>query len=73
VLGHFLDQDEFVWVGGFVLGAEGSEEKIEFALVLPIEDFEFAGEAVAQIFCEEVCLPVSPRGPVLCCALACIT
>ncbi len=49
VLGHFLDEQEFVGVGGLMLSMERGEEAVEIFLPFPSENSEGASEAVAEI------------------------
>jgi hypothetical protein len=45
-LGHLLDQERFVLVGGFEVIAKAGEEDIELFLILVGEDGEGSGESV---------------------------
>jgi len=49
VLGHAFNEDDFTGIGGLVLGGEFGEQGVEVFLIFPIENFEFSGEAMAEI------------------------
>jgi hypothetical protein len=67
-LGHLLDQEGLVLVGGMELIAEAGEEDVEFVLVLVREDGEGSGEPVPGGVPSGCGFPSGVFGPVECVA-----